>query len=398
MYALVTPTFIGHFRFISKYIESVEKYCKDKDQFVQYFVIGREEYYIFRNIIDQYRNTINIKILFIEDLFQNYKISISPDNFLKKYGKYTFQTIKKILTLLDIKERYSLLVDSEGMFISETKVSELFKKYFSKPWITYSNIELRRKRGDVLARITELNSYLLKSNDKLWYVEQCNWFIDRTILEDMLLYFEGIHGLLVKMELAKAKNKIFTNEIFEGMLYYGWIKKNNEKYHYREIDLDKEFSDSFTPKELNIYENQFYRKYNGEAGIFEFVANLITGQNKQMIFKIIDKMKPSIFRFESTDFNQFNLQNQIIKKYNIKLLACSQDHLFGLNYSRYKYIYKFFMDFCRIRHYTKNINENIYYRLIRDFLAWLRIFFVFIYRIIYSIFFEASWVIMGKRK
>ena len=71
---IITPTFSGHFCFIKKYLKSFDMYVEDKDDCVIYFVISKSEDTEFKKIISAYKNSLDIRVLFLEDILEHFSI------------------------------------------------------------------------------------------------------------------------------------------------------------------------------------------------------------------------------------------------------------------------------------------------------------------------------------
>ena len=110
-YAIITPTFKPHFKYIKKYLESFNKLVLDKDKIEIIFTISRNEENDFKEIIKKYPN-INSKLILFENLLEEYNIPYTPDELLKKYKKFTFQTLKKFYTMLNSDAEFFLVLDS----------------------------------------------------------------------------------------------------------------------------------------------------------------------------------------------------------------------------------------------------------------------------------------------
>ena len=96
---ILTPTFSGHFQFIKKYLKSFNRFVSDKENCIIYFIINKSENNELSKIISDFSN-LDIKILFFEDILKKFNIEISPEELLQKYGKYSFQSLKKFYGML----------------------------------------------------------------------------------------------------------------------------------------------------------------------------------------------------------------------------------------------------------------------------------------------------------
>ena len=101
-FAIVTPTYIEHFRFINTYLKSFVNFVEDKQDVDIYFIISSTENAQFQKIIEPYLNECSIKVIFFEDILAHFGINISSGDLLTKYKKFTFQTLKKFYAMLYI--------------------------------------------------------------------------------------------------------------------------------------------------------------------------------------------------------------------------------------------------------------------------------------------------------
>ena len=88
---IVTPTFKGHFNFIKKYLESFDKFVEDKSSVRVCFIIDKEEFSEFKVIIEPYKDSCNIEVLFFDDVLIKNNIYLSSKNLLIKYGSFHFR-------------------------------------------------------------------------------------------------------------------------------------------------------------------------------------------------------------------------------------------------------------------------------------------------------------------
>ena len=140
-YAIITPTYINHFKYIKTYLKSFDKFVEDKKDIPIFFTISKNEQRIFKKIISPYTEKLDLRILYIEDLFAKNNIRESSIEFLTKYGRFTFQTAKKFFTMLSIDADKFLVLDSESMWIKKTNMKQCFDDYFSNPFIVISDID-----------------------------------------------------------------------------------------------------------------------------------------------------------------------------------------------------------------------------------------------------------------
>lgn len=73
-YAIVTPTFKEHFSFIKVYLESFNRYVRDKNNIIIYFTINTDEKKEFYKIISKFKN-LNIKVLLFDEILRKNHIA-----------------------------------------------------------------------------------------------------------------------------------------------------------------------------------------------------------------------------------------------------------------------------------------------------------------------------------
>ena len=156
--AIITPTYKNHFKYIIPYLESYKKYVEDS--FPIYFTISKSEDKLFRYYIKPYEDIIDIRVIYIDDLLKEQNINLTPEEYLDKYGRYTFQTAKKLYSVLHIKECYSLVLDCESMWVKKTNMEKLFDEYFADPFVVVTKMEN-------CLRVSENFNKMLNNIDKL---------------------------------------------------------------------------------------------------------------------------------------------------------------------------------------------------------------------------------------
>lgn len=333
-YAIITPTYVKHFKYIQKYLESYKKFVIDKQNIEIYFTISKEENKKFQKIIKNYINDININVLFIEDLFLEQNISESPNEYLKKYGRYTFQTAKKFYTMLHVDCEKFLVLDSESMWIRLTNMSQLFENYFNKPFIAISNLDSKRTNSGFNLMIENISKILNCSLDNKWFIEHFMWFYDKQILLNMFKE----HGTLSEMLSSLAtqnKNlqfdKLEKYGIFEIVLYYAYLYKNAKRYGYDIVNVNDVISKFMSSEEFEKYYNLFLKKFYGTCGIVERIMGLLDKENFTQFINIFKQLGFNIIRCDESSLENYTCQKEFIVAVNPNILAASQEHAFGVN-------------------------------------------------------------------
>lgn len=325
---IITPTFEPHFKYIKKYLKSFDIYVEDKD-FPIYFIINRSEEKKFKKIIAPYTH-LNINIIFFDDLLEKNNIQYTPSELLNKYDKYCYQTMKKIYTMLNLEFDYYLLIDSESMWINPTNMQKLFEDYFHKPYFAYSSLSKRDVIQPFQKLLIQNINYLLKENldNDRWFLETFSWFVDKKILLDIINEYGTPLEMSDKLYEFRHKDKTKIG-LFEGLLYYQYIFKNNKKYKYNIIDIDKELHDTLKSK-YQDYISNFKKEFKCNGGVIEFFAVLLNDNNYKILAKIFKKHGFNIIRCENSDKN-YRVQKKFMKILKPNLLVVSAEHLFCLN-------------------------------------------------------------------
>ncbi len=339
-YAIVTPTFSGHFWAIEEYLASFDKFVIDKENINIYFVISENEKKSFLKIVSFYKDRININVLVFEDILKRFSIEDSTNDLLNKYGKFSFQTLKKFYAMLAIPEEKMLVLDSESIWVSKTNMSNLFYDFFKKPFICFSYLNKRYFLSEFFYSVCDNVRYILKNNEDKWFIETFMWFYEKRILKDLFGEFGNPIDLVEKIY---QKKKFNIAGLFEICLYCSFISKQNIKYGYDFIDVCELLSKNMSDNLCGEYIDNFMNIFKGESGIFEHALFLVNDNNYEYIKRIFNLRYFKIIRCD-INLRQF-FAKKIIKESNVKILASSEASLI----KRKKYIYrlKFY------KHYNK---------------------------------------------
>lgn len=334
---IITPTYKNHFQFIPRYLESFDKFVEDKKNISIYFIISKIEKNFFQKIIKPYNQNLNIIVLFIEDLFAENNINLTPKEYLKKYGRFTFQTAKKFYSMLHINAEKFLVLDSESMWVKPTNMTQMFEKYFKSPFLITSKIENHYRSAKSFNQMLNNVIYLTGCENK-WYIEHFMWFYDKQILVDMFAKIGNLNELINKIAENNKNLDIITDikyGIFEIVLYYAYLNLYKEKYGYKEINIDEQLKKYLTNELFQNYKKKFYTSYEGTCGIIEHCLMLLDEQNYKPLASMFKDLGLNIIRCDKTDFDNIELQEKFLDIVQPNILAASQEHAFGLN-NRYE--------------------------------------------------------------
>ena len=262
--AIITPTFKEHFNYIKKYIDSFEACVLDSEDIPLVFIVSDSEINELEKIIRSKRIS-NYKIISFDKLLKEYGIECSADHILKKYGKFSFQTLKKLLPILYLDYDQVLLLDSESMWINRCRMNDVFDKYFSSPYLTVSNLDA--KQWDVFSMVEQQNIDLIFGfHQKYWPLENFVWFYEKKIIEDLVTQLGSIFEICSKVESEAVYDK-YKAGVFEILLYQDYIINNNEKYGYRIYHIDTELKRVLGGKKYYDYVDTVESRYNNGGGM-----------------------------------------------------------------------------------------------------------------------------------
>ncbi len=329
-YAIITPTFEPHFQFVEKYLESYQKYVIDKDNETLLFTISKEEEETFKKITDKYCNGIKFETLFFEDILKHFGISLSPKELLKKYKKFTFQTLKKFYTMLYSDADKFLVLDSESMWVRKTNMNELFENFFNSPFIAGSSISNRDSVSDFTQGVNDNVNFLLGKPCDRWFLENFVWFYDKAILNDMFQFYGTPIEMAEKVYSLKDEQKRESG-IFEIELYQAYLYNNNNKYNYTVLDVDNLLKSNFSPELLQKYFEDYNNHFKGNCGILEHTMLLLNDANWEILAGMFKKYRFNIIRCDYSIFENIKLQEKFMDIVQPNILAASQEHAFGIN-------------------------------------------------------------------
>lgn len=328
--AVITPTYSGHFGFIEKYLESFDRFLEDRD-FPVYFIIEKKETEAFEKIVGRYKGRLNITVCFLEDIFQKYGVRETPAEILRKYGRLSFQTLKKFYGGLYSGADEFFFLDSESMLVKPVNMTAVFEQYFRCPNFFVSRCGDRHPGYED----TFVYNYVCTAADILgvkpeyWSVESYEWFYKREILQDLIAEL-GEPVDIVRKYVPTGKFPDLEG-VLEALLYYLFILKHNDRYGYKVYVVQDEFRKYLGD---DLY-NRFRRRFDGNsglnmAGIYEVCTRYIDEKNKYAFMKLFNDKGIQVIRFLPPRGN-YPAQKEIVEKTGICIMASEQNHCFGLN-------------------------------------------------------------------
>lgn len=334
-YAIITPTYINHFKYIKTYLKSFDKFVEDKKDIPIFFTISKTEQRIFKKIISPYTKKLDLRILYIEDLFAKNNIKESSIEFLTKYGRFTFQTAKKFFTMLSIDADKFLVLDSESMWIKKTNMKQCFDDYFSNPFIVISDIDNIQRTDECFnTMLSNIYTILDMKTEKKWFIEHFMWYYDKKILNKLFADY-GTLDEMIALLYKNNENLPLINDlrfgIFEIVLYYAYIYKKNKEFNYNIINVNSELKKHLSLQEYQNYLNYQIKMLHGSCGIIEHTMILANKTNYIKLAQTFKDMKLNIIRCDYSNIKNYNIQKKFLEIVQPVILAASQEHAFGIN-------------------------------------------------------------------
>lgn len=149
----------------------------------------------------------------------------TPDDtsiLLYKYGKFKYQSLKKLLAAQRLSFTRALWLDSEAQIIQPVNWRQFFDHYFRNPTIWRSRMlgdSAYKFSHDIMhASAAILGLSLDYFGNKYWNLESFKWIIEKQIVNDLILSVEELHH--------QSFWQIFLQqpgEPFEICLYYLFV-------------------------------------------------------------------------------------------------------------------------------------------------------------------------------
>ena len=327
MINIVTPTYRGHFSNIKIYLESFKKYAIKESGWQIVFTISADEEDEFRQLVYPYKEILPIKILIFENLLNEFNVQSTSENLLRRYGKFSYQTLKKFYTLLTLSGRYSLVLDSETELVRPTSIKDIFKQFFEDPFISYSSLSIRKPLPRFLSDVVENRNKIFNANDAHLFLESFDWFYDKEILKDLFSDYGSPIEIVETIKRTRDPDRRMSG-VFEIDLYDSYIYLNNDKYNYRLVNVEF-FLDNLNLEDRERYYDEWMSRYQGNAGLMEHALMFLTKSNVKVLAKAFRESGFNVIRCEKSNFRISGLQYDFMKEAKPNILAASQNHFFG---------------------------------------------------------------------
>lgn len=367
-YAVVTPTYVGHFHFIKKYIESFSKYSRG-EKIPLYLTVEENDIYELQKICSVYPD-VDVRIISFEAILSRFGIKKNTSELLSSMGRFSYQTIKKLYTLLYIKEEKTLVIDSESMMVADCDLSLLFDHYFASPFVSYSELGDKEFNSTFTKSVVDNSSYLLCDNNDKYFLENFVWFYDKSILQDLCREVGSPYDMVMRLETEKRTN------LFEIQIYHHFIYKNRVKYKYDAINVINSLKNRLETAEFSSYMNKYYELYKGNCGVLERAASCVDKHNWYKVATLLKDIRFNIIRSEYS--SRMKYHSLFIHEVNPFLLCASQDHSFGINSNWFNKLidmsdtrWEIEMIKNNIGKYINSIRKSVLYRVPRVIIKFI---------------------------
>lgn len=393
--AIITPTFKPHFKYIKKYLESAKLYISDPENVTFFLTVSESDIAELSLLVTPYKDILNIEILSFDSMLAKYNVPYSDKRLLSKYGKFSYQTLKKFYTMLHINYDQMLVLDSESMFIRETNIKDLFNNFFNEPFITVCNLDQMQKVGTFKSKVMENISLILEERKdnrefkidyssynqdrsdmkSIWFLENFVWFYDKKILNDM---FDTLGSPFSIIDYLYHNSKESNREqgCFEICLYQGYLYKNNSSYNYNILHVENLLSNIFksNTKLCQKYEADYYALWGGEFGLLEMAMALLTEENYELFANEFKDNKFNIIRCDFTNLKNYIYQDKFLDILEPNILAASQNHIYGINNTKKDRLWSLLIFNNSFARYIYSDIKGIL-RPIKPLLVWLKYFY-----------------------
>ncbi|TDZ17399.1 hypothetical protein Cob_v009408 [Colletotrichum orbiculare MAFF 240422] len=220
-YAIILPTYSGHFPLAIKFFQSLMCLCTDHNEIDIHVVVSdSNEAEIFRDALDGLAecgerfsifpvppSNVNgpkpkVNIVNVYDILPPTLLSTATGNvtgadtsaLLKERGKFQYQTIKKLAAAIELQYDWALWLDSEAIVVRPFSLRQTFDTYIKTPTIWRSrmtNNDFMRWNVETSAKI--LNRDLASFGERYWNLESVEWIVEKAIITDLVKWVEKEH-------------------------------------------------------------------------------------------------------------------------------------------------------------------------------------------------------------
>lgn len=346
---ILTPTYEGHFKFIPEYLESYRKHVIDSHDTTIAFVLSNfREKELFDKMIKNLRGGLNIETYDIEKILRHYGITNSSEGILKKYGHTSYQTVKKIYSMLYIDAERYLVLDSEASWIKDVSMDDQFKHFFKNPFIIMSDYSTREMTDSFLKQHFEVANHLFGRQLEKMPFEHFMWYYEKSLIQDVcdcLGYPMELIEDIYNWEIGKYGKSVGLMEV---MILLNYIYDNRNKYNYKVYYAEELLKEYLGADYSREYITRFYRMNDGgNIGILEFPCMMLNRKNEKVLSRLYADTGINIIRCDETTVFNERIEKRFLEAADIMILAVSQNHGFLTTMSNKEKRTRIKKDSCR---------------------------------------------------
>ncbi|MDB4916147.1 MAG: hypothetical protein JWM95_3791 [Gemmatimonadetes bacterium] len=317
---LITPTFRPHFPFNREFLETWAEKVEDAASVAVHFIVSREELADMNAVLAEFPS-LDLHAHSIEDLIGQSGEVVTSAGLLAEVGKFAFQALKKLYALKTLSYDQALVIDSESMVLKPVRMNDVFDEYFAAPFVFYSDLEHRGTHwiGSLSDVVTRNAAALLRiPYPQAYLLEYYGWFYDKQIVMDMFAALRDDLLPSVRKRLGPAK------DLFECVIYYGFIQANPERYHYRFQSVNALLRSYLGDEGYRSYIRDFGGTWE-PYGIFEHLSKQVSPENLDVLLRLFNEQRILFYRFELWNRNEA-VQNELVDRSPVTFLVSSENY------------------------------------------------------------------------
>lgn len=293
---IVTPSFEKHYVQFSQMVESLCEFCEDLDKVRLVTIVEERNLEAFSKLLEGFPR-LSSRILITEDALSHFGLRESPASFIKKAGKFTFQTLKKFYGLRLADTQWSLVLDSETIFHKPFSAMQMLDDYTARKYVFYTHTA---PRGDLWQKslgyqVTQNAADVLRmQGGDRWYMEYFHWFYETSKVEDLL---ENHLGLPFFNVLANSESP--CKDFFENIIYYLYLEKMHS-HEYNFVDF-KDVLSRHLPADISAR----FKLNELPFALFgnEYLLNILSPSEVPLLADMFDFYKLPFVRLEPPYFS-----------------------------------------------------------------------------------------------
>jgi hypothetical protein len=283
---IVIPTYEKHKQYNIGFLESIRKYCMDKESVVIHLIVELNTLAIFETIKQEFKD-LNVEVHTLESLVENVD---GLGIVLKFKNKYPLQSLKKLYSFSVVNGDY-IVMDSENLCVKPFMMADIFLAQKTKPILYCKNCF-----QPIQTEVIHNSNILCDTNNNSWYFLKSYWFYEKELVGKLIDSLKKKYNNSLTLELQKIT-------LFEYQLYCTFLRKNNLKEFLCVDDYLNQKCD-------------FQEKLNAISANYEHVMVIINNDNVKTYCDIINHLDEKIIRLHwMTD----NIKNKIIDETNVSI-------------------------------------------------------------------------------